>query len=84
MPAIDTLTPRLIFQQDLALAAAPDPAPIEVVVLGAGTVSLTPIDAVLYTSFKQALNDAGAAAVGVNVGGVYWNLTDSTLHARLS
>lgn len=84
MPAIDILTPRLLAKEDLMLTTTPNPATVNVIVLGAGSVPVTPIDAVLLGQFVQAVNDAAAATAGVAVGMVYYNLTYNGLATRMT
>lgn len=84
MPAIDVLTSRLIAKEDLMLTTTPSPGTVNVLVLGAGTVPVTPLDIVFLGSFTQAVNDAGAAALGVALGQIYYNLTLNALSARLT
>ena len=67
-----------------SLTTTPNPATVNVVVLGAGSVPVTPLDIVLLGSFQQAVDDAAAAAIGVALGSVYYNLTNNSLSARLT
>lgn len=84
MPSIVTLTPRLLYAEDLALSTSNAPATVDKEVMGVGTVPLTPISAVLYSTFHSYANDAAAAAGGVPVGGLYYSSTYSTLHVRMT
>lgn len=84
MPSSVTLTPRLIFKEDLSLTTSASQPTSSQYVAGIGPTTLHLIDAVLYSAFGQYANDAAAAAAGVNLGSLYYNTTDSTIHARLS
>ena len=84
MPSTMVLTPRLIYAQDVALTTNPNAPDVSQEVLGVGVVPLSPIDAVLYSAFTQAANDAAAAAAGVALGFIYYNTTFSALKARLT
>lgn len=84
MPSSVTITPRKLFKEDLQLTTSPSAAASNQTVLGLGTVALSPIDAVLYSAFSQALNDSAAASQGVAVGEIYYNTTTSKLKARMS
>ena len=84
MPSSVTITPRKLFEEDLQLTTNPSAATSSQVVLGLGTVSLNPIDAVLYSSFTQASNDSSAGVAGVAVGEIYYNTASSKLKARMT
>lgn len=83
-PAAGLAIPRLIAVEDLAASAAPGQTFVdEVLGLGPGQV-LTKIPITLLTQLKSAANDAAAAAAGVNVGQIYYNTTETALHARMT
>ena len=84
MPASVTITPRKIFLEDLQLTTSQAPATSNQTVGGVGTVPLTPISAVLYSSFGAYSNDTTAAAGGIQLGQIYYNTTYSALFARRS
>lgn len=84
MAATATVKSRKIYKEDVAFTATPTPATENAHVLGAGTVALTKLDAVLYSAFGQYANDGAAAAGGVLVGQIYFNTTNNKLHVRMS
>jgi hypothetical protein len=87
MPPSDlTLTPRLIYLQDLAVTTNPAGETASVNVLGAATnpTTLTKIGLIQLSDLEQAANDVGAAAAGVPVGQHYYNTTYGKPHTRLS
>lgn len=84
MPDSITLTPRKIFLEDLSTTTNASGATASVTVLGTGAVTLNKLALVLLTQFTQAASDAAAAGAGVNLGQIYYNTTDSKLHARLT
>lgn len=84
MPSTLVLTPRKTFKEDLHLTTDPNAPQVSSEVLGVGIVPLTPIDAVFYSAFTQASNDATAAAAGVAVGFIYYNTTSGALKARMT
>lgn len=73
MPSAITLTPRLIYIEDLALTTDPAGETASVTVLGAAgnPQTLNKIDMVRMSQFTIANNDAAAAIAGVAVGKVY-------------
>ncbi len=84
MPSSVTVTPRKLFKEDLQLTTSPNASTSNQTVLGLGTVALNPIDAVLYSVFTQAANDAAAGTAGIAVGEIYYNTTSSKLKARMT
>ncbi len=69
-----TLTPRLLYKEDMSLATVPTGLSTTDTVLtttGPQTLSVTKLDIVFYSSFTIAANDVAAAAGGVGVGVVY-------------
>jgi len=84
MSAIYKITPRKIFLEDLSVSTHHDPGTSDQYVKGVGTVPLTPISMVLYSAFGSYANDAAAAADGLGLGALYYNSTDSKLHARIT
>lgn len=86
MPTDVTLTPRLIYLEDVATTTNPSGETASVTVLGAAVnpVTLNKLALVLLTQFGQYVNDAAAAAGGVPVGGLYYSTTYSKLHTRMS
>jgi hypothetical protein len=86
MPSSNTITPRKLYVEDLDLTTNASGATASTNVLGAPSnpVTVNKIDMVRLTQFTQAANDAAAAAAGVNLGEVYYNTTNSKLHARLT
>jgi len=83
MPTDITLTPRLLYKEDLALTTTVTGETANVTVLGAGTQTLNKIPMVLFTQFTVAANDVAAAAAGVAVGQVYVTAS-SVLRTRLT
>lgn len=71
MPTDITLTPRLIYKEDLSLTTNPAGETASVTVLGAGAQTLNKIPMVLLSQFTIAANDVAAAAAGVDVGVCY-------------
>ena len=84
MPSIVTISPRKIFLEDLNVTTSNSPTPSSQTVMGVGTVSLTPISAVLYSAFGSYANDAAAGAGGVNVGFLYYHSGSNQLKTRMS
>ena len=84
MSSIYRIIPRKIFLEDLEVSTHQNPGTSNQYVKGVGTVPLTPISVVLYSAFSPYANDAAAAADGIGLGALYYNTTDSQLHARLS
>jgi len=84
MPAAITITPRLIYKEDLALSTENAPATVSVTVGGIGTANLTPLTPLLLDSLHSYANDAAAAAGGVPVGGPYYSSTYNQLHIRMT
>jgi hypothetical protein len=82
MPSSVTITPRKLFQEDLNLTTDYTPTPSSQYVGGIGTLPLTPINAVLYSSFGAYTNDTTAAAGGIALGQIYYNTTSHALFAR--
>jgi hypothetical protein len=81
-----TLTPRLIYLEDVATTANASGETANVNVLGAAVnpVALNKIPVVLLTDFTQAANDVAAGVAGVAVGFVYYNTTSSALKTRMT
>ena len=81
-----TITPRLIYLEDLATTTEPTGETASVNVFGAtgNPQTLTKIAIVQLTDFHAAADDAGAAAAGVPVGGIYYNVTNGALQTRMS
>lgn len=81
-----TITPRLIYLQDLATTTNPAGETASVNVAGEATnpQTLTKIGLIQWSDFEQAASDVGAAAAGVALGEVYYRTTDGKLHARLT
>lgn len=81
-----TITPRLLFIEDLSLTTSPSIQQTTVNVDGATSnpTTVTLIDMVRYSAFTSAPNDVAAAGAGVNVGDVYFNSTNNLLHTRMS
>lgn len=79
-----TLTPRLLYLEDLATTTNASGETESVTVLGepSNPVLLHKIPAVLLTAFTQAANDSAASAAGVQLGEIYYNTTASKLYAR--
>lgn len=71
MPTDITLTPRLLYKEDLALTTTVTGETASVTVMGAGTQTLNKIPMVLFTQFTVAANDGAAAVAGVAIGEVY-------------
>lgn len=88
MPSVVTITPRLIYLEDLSTTVAQAGALANVNVLQADGSSsaevLNKIPMVQYTHFTAAAGDVAAAAAGVAVGEIFYCTTDSKLHARLT
>jgi hypothetical protein len=86
MPTAITLTPRLLYKEDIAFTTNPSGETASVTVLGAPTNpnTLNKVPAVLLTMFTQAANDAAAAAAGVNVGQIYYHTGEGGLHTRMT
>jgi hypothetical protein len=87
--ATETFTPRLICMEDLLVSQLYAYESSPQTVLGAGTVSLTPIPLTLITQLVVAASDTAAAGLGVAVGDVYVqgpNVQTPTykLHTRMS
>lgn len=82
---IGTITPRLIYLQDLATTDNPsgEKEPVNVMGETANPVMLDRIPLVLLTSFVQASDDDDAMSKGVPLGGLYYNTTTGKLHARI-
>jgi hypothetical protein len=78
-----TLTPRLIYKEDLA-ATTTRGETASATVLGAGSTTLNKVDAIFLSDLVSAANDAAAAALGVGVGALYYCSADGKPHARLS
>jgi hypothetical protein len=82
MPNV-TITPRLIYMEDLAKTTTRgETASVEV--LGVGAVTLTKCDLLSLSDIANVANDVAAAAAGVPLGGLYLNSTTGHVHARLS
>ena len=73
-------------KQDLELTTTAACETNSVNVLGASgnPKTLNKVDMVRLTQFTVAANDTAAASAGVNVGEIYYNSTNSKLHARMS
>ena len=84
MADILTITPRLIYKEDLSLTTSNSPTPTATTVMGVGAVSLTPISAVLYSAFTSYANDTAAGVGGVGVGYLYYNSSTNLLKVRMS
>lgn len=84
MPSILKLSSRPIYTEDLAISTALAPATVNETVMGAGVIPLTPISIAAMLGLASYANDALAAAGGVNTGQLYWNSTDSKVHARIA
>ena len=86
MPAAITITPRLLFVEDMALTTSPVIQQTTTNIDGAvgNPTTVTLIDMVRYTAFTSAPNDVAAAGSGINVGDVYYNSTTNRLHTRMS
>ena len=78
MPSSVTITPRKIFLEDLQVVTDHAPTPSAQVVAGVGTVSLTPISAVLYSAFPAYANLA-AANGALPAGRIYYDTSLGTL-----
>ena len=78
-----TITPRLIYKEDLALSTIPGQTET-VTVAGLGAVPLTKIDAILLSSLVSAVSDGGAASAGVGLGDVYYCSATGKLRARMA
>jgi hypothetical protein len=78
------ISPRKLFVEDCQLTIDPNAPQVASEVLGVGIVNLTQIDAVRYSAFTQAANDAAAATAGVGLGFIYYNTTSSALKARMN
>jgi hypothetical protein len=83
MPTDITLTPRLLYKEDLALTTTVTGETASVTVLGAGAQTLNKIPMVLFTQFTVAANDVAAAGAGVNQGEIYVTAAGK-LRARLT
>jgi len=86
MAADITLTPRLLYLEDLATTSNASGETASVTVLGEAVnpVTLNKIPVVLLTDFTQAANDGAAATAGVTVGEVYYSTTLSNLKTRMT
>jgi hypothetical protein len=78
MPASVTITPRLIFQEDLSLTTDYAPTQEDVEIGGLGTVPVTPINAVLYSAFPSYAN-VTAANTALAAGRIYFDISLGTL-----
>jgi len=78
MPSSVTITPRKIFLEDLQVSTAYSPTLSAQTVGGVGTVSLTPINAVLFSSFPSYASRAAATAA-LGGGRIYFDSTLGTL-----
>jgi len=84
MPAAITITPRLIFKEDLSLSTSQAPATVNVEVGGVGVVPLTPLTPILIDSLGSYADDSAAASGGVGVGYQYFNSTANLPKTRMS
>lgn len=86
MPSDATLGPRKIYIEDLELTtvAAGETGQEDVLGASGNPQTLNKVDMVRLTQFTVAANDAAAASGGVNVGEIYYNSTNSKLHARMT
>lgn len=82
MPSV-TLTPRLIYKEDLATSSVRG-ASEDVSVLGAGTTTLNKVDAIFLSDLTAALDDAAARDAGVGLGELYYNTATGKPKARLT
>jgi hypothetical protein len=83
--AINPISARLIYLEDLSTTTSPTGATASVNVLNAATnpQTLHKIPVVLLTQFTVAANDGAAAAAGVAVGQVYVTSL-GVLHTRMT
>jgi hypothetical protein len=79
------ITPRQIYQEDLALTTVPTGDTDSVTVLGApGPIALNKIPLTLLTQLVSAANDAAAGVAGVTVGDSYYNTATMRLRTRMT
>lgn len=86
MATVITITPRLLYLEDLAVTSNPSGETASVTVAGevVNPQTLNKVAVLLLTEYTQAANDVAAAAAGVPVGGHYWNTTTSFPHTRMT
>ena len=83
MADVITLTPRKIQKEDINLTTTTG-STRSATVLGAGSVTVTDLDAILIGDLTLAANDTAAATAGVNLGCLYrTGTTLATVRARL-
>jgi hypothetical protein len=83
MPGSVTITPRLIYKEDMDKSTSPNET-ATATVAGLGSVTLHKVDAIFLSDLTPAANDSAAATAGIPVGAIYYNVTDGRVHARIS
>lgn len=79
------ITPRQIYQEDLAMTTVPTGDTDSVGVLGAPSpATLNKIPLTLLTQLISAANDAAAGVAGAAIGDAYYNTTTMRLRTRMT
>lgn len=78
MPASVTITPRKIFLEDVQTTTAYTPTGSAQTVGGVGTVTLTPINMVQFSTFPSYASRA-AATTALGAGALYYDTTTFTI-----